>query len=108
MPLFENDPQPPGALRRLSAKPMVRWMARCARPLSVIPIVPSDPNKPGEVMKNYKHLHILDDLMFACMAHKLSGVGSAEGDNWDDDTMDEVAEARRKKDWRKIASITAG
>lgn len=83
-----------------SAKGMIRWMERCKAPIEYLPIIPADENNPGEVLKKYRHLHTLDDTMFACMTRPIKP--QAEEDDWDEA---EVRSAWRRKDTRRIASI---
>lgn len=93
-------PEHEAAISKASAKGMIRWMERCKAPIEYLPIIPADENNPGEVMKKYRHLHSLDDTMFACMTRPIRP--AKEEDDWDEE---EVKSAWRRKDMRRIASI---
>lgn len=96
---------PPRGQDLVDKKPLARWMKRCEAPLKYLPIVPADPLRPGEVNLRYKHLHTLDDSMFAFMTRPL--LGSQANDNADDydEDEDDIKAWRRRNDSRRIASI---
>jgi hypothetical protein len=84
-------------------KPMIRWMARCEAPIRILPILPRDPNNPGDVPPNCED-HVLDDTMYACGSHPLKPKLAVVKD--DDDLFDEEeAYANRWTKKKRFAEV---
>jgi hypothetical protein len=77
-------------------KPMIRWMRRCEAPRRIIPVIPRDPNNPGDVARGSED-HCVDDLMYACSANPLKAkLSVVRDDDVYDDEQDYSARFNRK------------
>jgi hypothetical protein len=80
----------------MKVKPMIRWMRRCEAPRRLLPILPQDPNNPGDVAKGSED-DVLDDLQYAVSSNPLKARLAVVRDTDDYDEEEQYASRFNRK-----------
>jgi hypothetical protein len=77
-----QQPLPP------TARPMIRWMRRCTKPLETLPVIPGKPNNPGDTDPDAED-HAVDDTMYACGSNPMKLQKIVNEDKLEDDEREQ-------------------